>query len=81
MRTAIDLVILDLTMPRLSGREVLQELRQINPDVRVVLASGYFAEPTTESSQEGVHGFIQKPYREQDLARTVRTILDKGPKT
>jgi PAS domain S-box-containing protein len=80
MGKAIDLVILDLTMPRRSGREVLRDLQQMNPDVRVVLASGYFAEPTTEPSQEGVMGFIQKPYREQDLARTVRAILDRGTK-
>src|SRR5262249_23700499 len=72
---AIDLVILDLTMPRLSGHETLRELCRINPTVKAVFASGYAAELT--SGELGrVLGFIQKPYREKDLAATVRAALD-----
>jgi CheY-like chemotaxis protein len=74
----IDLVILDLTMPHLSGRDALQQLLQINPAVRVVLASGYFSEDLTESGQEGVLSFISKPYRDQDLVNTVRSILEEA---
>ncbi len=73
----IDLVILDLTMPRLSGRDTLRELRQINPDVPVLFASGYSAEHMSDSEREGVLGFINKPYRPQELANTVRAALNK----
>src|SRR5260370_28853708 len=73
----IQLVILDLSMPQLSGREAIQQLRQINPNVRVVLASGYFSEDMTEYGQEGVLNFIGKPYHEQELVNTVRATLDQ----
>jgi PAS domain S-box-containing protein len=74
----IDLVILDLTMPRLSGRDTLRELRQFDPNVRVLFASGYSAEQVTEEERVGVLGFISKPYRPQELANTVRMALNKG---
>jgi two-component system cell cycle sensor histidine kinase/response regulator CckA len=73
----IALVILDATMPRLSGRDTLQQLLQIDPEVRVLLASGYAAETVAGPGAEGALGFISKPYREQELAATVRTALDK----
>jgi FixJ family two-component response regulator len=65
-------------MPGLSGRDALPQLRQINPKVRVLLASGYFSEDMTESDQEGVLGLISKPYREQHLVDTVRAALDQA---
>jgi PAS domain S-box-containing protein len=71
----IDLVILDLTMPRLSGREALERLRQINPAARVLLASGYAA--GLEPSTLPVYGLLDKPYRAPDLARLVRDALDR----
>jgi hypothetical protein len=73
----IDLVILDLTMPRLSGRDTLRQLRQLRPDVPVLFASGYSADQMTETEREGVLGFINKPYRPQELANTVRAALNK----
>jgi PAS domain S-box-containing protein len=73
----IDLVILDLTMPHMSGRDALQHLRRIDPDVCVIFASGYSAEHVTEYVQDEVLGFISKPYRPQDLVSTVRTVLDR----
>jgi PAS domain S-box-containing protein len=77
-RGRIDLVILDLTMPRLSGRDTLRELLQIDPQVQVVLSSGYSAEYFSESGKDGVVGFVNKPYRPQDLALTVRRVLDQA---
>jgi DNA-binding NtrC family response regulator len=74
----INLVILDLTMPRLSGRDTFHQLLQIDPDVRVLFSSGYSAEQMTESDREGVLGFVNKPYRPQGLAQTVRTALDQA---
>ncbi|HVS40566.1 MAG TPA: ATP-binding protein, partial [Gemmataceae bacterium] len=71
----IDLVVLDLTMPRLSGREALHRLRAINPRVRVLFASGYSAEQLTDSDHAHIHGFIAKPYRERDLIQAVQAAL------
>src|SRR5262249_40817503 len=74
----IDLVILDLTMPNLSGRDAFRELLQIDPGVRVIFASGYSAEHISDFEKDGVLGFISKPYRPQDLAAKVRSVLDKA---
>jgi signal transduction histidine kinase len=73
----IDLVVLDLTMPNLSGRDALRELIQINPKVRVLFASGYSAEYLPEIDTEHVLGFLSKPYRAQDLANMIRKVLDQ----
>jgi CheY-like chemotaxis protein len=72
----IGLVILDLTMPRLSGRDALRQLLQINPKVRVLLASGYSFEQGADAGTDGALGFITKPYGERDLAAKVRGALD-----
>lgn len=74
----IHLVILDLTMPRLSGRDTLRQLLQINPAVLVLLSSGYTADSVPEVGKEGVLGFVNKPYRPQDLTQAIRAALDRG---
>jgi CheY-like chemotaxis protein len=74
-RGRIDLVLLDLTMPRLSGRETLRHLRRIDPGVRVVFTSGYAESARDQLAEEGAQGFLAKPYRERDLIDTVRAVL------
>jgi CheY-like chemotaxis protein len=74
----IDLVILDLTMPRLSGRDALRELVRINPKVAVLFTSGYTDEPLTGEETDQVYGFIGKPYRPDEFAHAVRTAIDKA---
>ncbi len=76
-RHRIDLVILDLTMPQLSGRDALARLACIDPQVPVLFASGYPAENVTGLEQGRILGFIAKPYQPEELARTVRVALDK----
>jgi two-component system, cell cycle sensor histidine kinase and response regulator CckA len=62
-RAEIDLVILDLTMPRLDGAQAFAELRALDPDVRVVLASGYTPEDvSSRAGVQGLAGVLQKPY-------------------
>jgi CheY-like chemotaxis protein len=78
-RGRIDLVILDLTMPRLSGRDAFRQLLQIDPQVRVVFASGYSAEYVSSADYARCLGFVPKPYRPELLARTVRAALDRAP--
>lgn len=70
------LVLLDLTMPNLDGVEALRELRRMGSDVKVVLSSGY-GEQTALSrfADLGLAGFVQKPYRYDDLLASVRQAL------
>lgn len=70
----IDLVILDLTMPRLSGRDACREMQETDPHVRVLFSSGYFAEDMTEENP-AVLGLINKPYHPNDLIDKVRAAL------
>ena len=76
-RQRIDLIVLDLTMPRLSGRDALRQLLEIDADVRVLFASGYNAEHLSAEDHEQIVGFVSKPYRPDDLARVIRTALDR----
>ena len=70
-------VLLDLTMPHMDGAATARELRQIRPDVRVVLSSGYTEEDATRRfSDRDLVGFLQKPYTLEDLVSTIRTALE-----
>ena len=71
---SIDLVVLDRTMPGLSGEEVAAELKRIRPDVRIVLASGYSAE-RSGAEKIGIAHFLQKPFLPEDLVAKVRDAL------
>lgn len=74
----IDLVLLDIVMPRMNGREVLQQLLKINVNVQVVVASGYCPPEEVEQIwRHGIKGFIPKPYQIEDLATELRLVLDK----
>ncbi|MBZ5583655.1 MAG: PAS domain-containing protein [Acidobacteriia bacterium] len=72
----ISLVVLDLSMPNMSGEEVLPELRKIRPEVKVVVSSGYSeseAMPLFEGQR--VSGFVQKPYTSKAIAEKVKDCL------
>jgi CheY-like chemotaxis protein len=70
-------VLLDLTMPHMDGAATARELRQIRPDVRVVLSSGYTEEDATRRfSDRDLVGFLQKPYTLEDLVAAVRAALE-----
>jgi CheY-like chemotaxis protein/anti-sigma regulatory factor (Ser/Thr protein kinase) len=72
----IDLVILDLVMPRLSGEVALGQIRQIAPAVPAILVSGYDESGRIlEIVAAGFGGFLQKPFRRQDLGKKVRELL------
>ena len=73
---AIDAVLLDMTMPDMSGVVTLQELLRIKPGLRIVLSSGYAQEDAAPLvDAPGATGFIQKPYRPADLVATIRSAL------
>ncbi len=74
----IDLIILDLVMPRLSGRETFTALRGINPSARILLSSGYSIDGQAQTLiEEGALDFVQKPYRIKNLMITVAAALGR----
>lgn len=74
----IDLVLLDLIMPGMSGTECLRELQRINPSVRVVVISGYSPDDSRDELIElGAEGFISKPYEMNQMLQVTRKVLDK----
>jgi CheY-like chemotaxis protein len=73
----IDLVILDLRMPRLSGRDTLHGLWRIHPGARVVVSSGHASEHERVAASEPVAGSLAKPYGFDELVRAVRQALDR----
>jgi PAS domain S-box-containing protein len=75
----VDLVVLDLVMPGMGGEECLLKLREINPNVKVVISSGYGPKQTKrEILSMGAEDFIDKPYRIEDLLQVVRRVLREG---
>ncbi|MDI9571396.1 MAG: PAS domain S-box protein [Pseudomonadota bacterium] len=73
----IDLAIIDMIMPGISGGELFDRLRAMNPDVKVLLSSGYSIEgQARDILDRGCNGFIQKPFKLHQLSRKIREILD-----
>jgi CheY-like chemotaxis protein len=69
-------VLLDMTMPKMSGEETLGHLKDLNPSVRVLLMSGYSEqEAGNRFNGKGVAAFMQKPYTPQDLQEKLTEIL------
>lgn len=74
---SIDLVLLDLNMPGMGGHKCLKELLRQDPEVKVVIASGYSANNHGKGAvSSGARGFIGKPYQLQELNAKVREVLD-----
>jgi PAS domain S-box-containing protein len=77
---AVDLVVLDLNMPGMGGQKCLEKLKEIDPDARVIIASGYSADTAAgKAIRARVEGYIGKPYRLHNLLQMVREVLDAGP--
>ncbi|MBL8679329.1 MAG: PAS domain-containing protein [Myxococcales bacterium] len=74
-RDSIVLAILDMTMPELSGVEVLRALRAIDPTLRVVLSSGY-SDVAANLFDEQPTAFLQKPYTLEELEAVLRSVID-----
>jgi CheY-like chemotaxis protein len=72
-----DLVILDMIMPDLSGADTYRRLKQINPHIKVILATGYSEDgQAREILDAGCKGFIQKPFKLDQLSVMIRELLD-----
>ncbi|MGO9568035.1 MAG: PAS domain S-box protein [Desulfomonilaceae bacterium] len=76
-RKQIALIILDLIMPEMGGQECLRELLKIDPQVKVLIASGYSAAASAQGTRESeAKGFVVKPFRMKELLKQVRKVLD-----
>jgi CheY-like chemotaxis protein len=69
----IDLVILDLVMPKLNGTDALGEMKKVNPGVKAIITTGFSKEH--ELVQEGIVGYLQKPYKVDELSQVVLSAL------
>jgi PAS domain S-box-containing protein len=78
--SAVDLLVTDVVMPEMSGRELAETLRGLQPDLRVLYISGYTDD---EVVQRGISGrevaFLRKPFASEELVRRVRGVLDAAP--
>jgi nitrogen-specific signal transduction histidine kinase/ActR/RegA family two-component response regulator len=77
-KDAIDVVMLDIVMPNMGGGEAFDRLREINPDVKVILSSGFSIDSeAAEILACGCDGFIQKPFNLKELSKKLKQILDR----
>jgi two-component system cell cycle sensor histidine kinase/response regulator CckA len=78
-RDLIDVVILDMIMPDMSGGDTYDRMKEIDPDVKVLLSSGYSINGHAKKILDlGCNGFIQKPYNMKQLSHKLREILDQN---
>ncbi len=75
----ISLILLDIIMPQMGGKQCLEELLKIDPKVRVVVASGFSVDDMAKGDIEPkVSGFVSKPYRMTEMLKVVRDVLDSS---
>ena len=78
-RDTIDLVLLDIIMPNMKGGEVFDRLKEINPEVKVLLSSGYSIDgEASKILERGCSGFIQKPFDMNQLSQSIGPLLKKN---
>jgi two-component system cell cycle sensor histidine kinase/response regulator CckA len=72
----VQLVLLDLTMPGMAGNEVLEVMHRTHPELPVILSSGHMrSDALSGTPEDRLSGYLQKPYRGQELARLVSDVL------
>ena len=74
---AVDLVLMDMIMPKLGGSEAFARIKEIDPDARILLSSGYVNEEDVQHLlQQGACGFLSKPHRLPVVVKAIRNALD-----
>jgi signal transduction histidine kinase/ActR/RegA family two-component response regulator len=72
----IDVVLLDIGLPKIAGRDVLSEMRQANPNVKICVVSGYLEpELQSEIDRMGVRNFLHKPYTPNEVVTTIQSLI------
>jgi len=74
---SVDLVIMDLRLPDIQGEDAVVKLTQINPDVKVIILSGYITSTSQSGSALGVRRMVQKPVNMAELETVVKEVLDE----
>lgn len=77
-RDRVGLVLLDLTMPRMTGAEVIAELHKVGIRVPIILITGYGEEAVREEEKVGVKGVLQKPFTPDNLRELLDTHVKKA---
>ena len=76
---SFDIVITDMTMPQMTGAELASQLIELQPDIPVILCSGYSDQITAdEASQIGVKEFVYKPFTKAELSEKIQLVLEKN---
>lgn len=73
---SIDIVLLDLNMPLMGGKETFEQLRTINPNVNIIILTGYGEHAIRDGFKGEADSFLQKPFQLEDLAVKIRQVLD-----
>jgi two-component system cell cycle sensor histidine kinase/response regulator CckA len=74
----IDVVLLDIGLPKKAGWDVILKMKEVNPDVNVVVSSGYIdPESRTRMHRAGVRDFIDKPYTPDAVVETLESVLER----
>ena len=74
-----DLVITDMTMPQMTGVKLSEKLKDIRPDIPVVICTGHSSLIDEEKAKEmGIDGYVMKPIVKREVAIAIRKVLDKG---
>jgi len=77
----IDMVVLDMIMPDMGGGETFDRLKEINPDIKLLLSSGYSINgQAREILERGCNSFVQKPFDMKQLSQKLREVLNSGDK-
>ncbi|MCX5813395.1 MAG: PAS domain S-box protein [Proteobacteria bacterium] len=77
-KDVIDLIVLDMIMPGLSGSETFDRIRELNSSARIILCSGYsLNDQAQQIMDKGCHGFIQKPFNIANISMNIRKVLEK----
>lgn len=75
-KEAIDLAILDIKMPKMTGIETLKELKKASPNIKVIMASGYKSvEAASEAMKYGAIDYVIKPFNSKEIQEKVRSII------
>jgi len=74
----IDLILLDMIMPKMGGHKTFYQIRAIDPHARILLSSGYVSEEEVKDLlEQGAAGFLPKPHRLAQMAKEFRRVLDQ----
>ena len=75
-RKDISLIVLDMVMPEMDGKDVFRAIKKIDPGVRVILSSGYSIDGLAgQLISEGIQGFVQKPFSIVEFCNTVSKVI------